>query len=629
MIYILASTAIFFGQLLRSLKLGIILREESLKSTKQGVLGLSISYFFDFILPFKFGIIFRSFAMSKMGGGSYSFFTYLIIFIFERILDIYLLTFLILIFIPWNVSNNNKVIIVFLFLLLNLIIFTNLVRRIIRKKFKHSKKRISWSGRVISFIAFLSKNFRTLNAEKLVNEYFSVNQIFNKTKTDKYRIFRYLLMHCASWFMILFGIYIFSVEAEGGDLIDYQRNILTAIDLMYLNIGLFKIILYVPFSTISFFAIYVKRKQIMNYFRNLSGFMNNSDNSYTSMLKSLKDESYIIDKYIENLENKTEIDILRGGSKAIIVKYDLNNKKFVDKIVSIQNKNELERQILWLKNNKFKYSPTVIKTTENDLYFSYQMNYIEGADFFEYIHVNKLKKSIKIIDQIFLDLDQDLYTPVSKSKESRIIIDYFDSKIIKNLRQIAKQNSKFDYLINSNDGFSINGNRSIFFNNLLSRVYKKLEKSNESSYLHVSKEIHGDLTIENIRISKDQYFLIDPSNNSQLSGPLIDIGRLLQSLEGGHEFINRNIYNLETNEKASELNFKSIISPQYLQLSKHVRQNLVPRYLYKNEAQYLDLIIASFFTRMIMHSINVSEQLSLLYFAKAVHFLSRYLNEEQ
>ena len=157
----------------------------------------------------------------------------------------------------------------------------------------------------------------------------------------------------------------------------------------------------------------------------------------------------------------------------------------------------------------------------------YDMPYIPGAvTLFEYIHYDA-NKGFEILKKVIGDLEASLY-----GKESKANIDeYIDSKITKNLEKLGNISK-----LSEADAIVVNG-----------KEYKNLKHYGFLSDPQYLKEVflvdktsrgHGDLTLENIIVKPDgDYYLIDPNECSLLSGRNSDLGKILQSLHSGYEFL--------------------------------------------------------------------------------------------
>ena len=107
------------------------------------------------------------------------------------------------------------------------------------------------------------------------------------------------------------------------------------------------------------------------------------------------------------------------------------------------------------------------------------------------------------------------------------------------------------------DTLLINGKE---YHNL--KYYKKyLSKEYLSKIFEhdVSSSIHGDFTMENIIVTNNHFYFIDPNSGNILNSPNLDYAKLLQSLHGGYEFL-MNTKNVEVEEnKIRFLSSKSLV----------------------------------------------------------------------
>jgi hypothetical protein len=173
-----------------------------------------------------------------------------------------------------------------------------------------------------------------------------------------------------------------------------------------------------------------------------------------------------------------------------------------------------------------------------------------------------------------------------------------------------------------------NGLRSSF--DLVLKESKTIELL--ASYQPTSS-IHGDLTIDNLLVDEfGQALVIDPSDDNSVRGPIIDYSRLLQSLEGGYEFINQ----LQPEEISVEylpektcwsIRYPDKRSARYEDLALVVRKS-ASVYLSTQEVESLDFHISLLFARMLSHRVNISLETAPAYLATSLIFIERFANRD-
>ena len=225
--------------------------------------------------------------------------------------------------------------------------------------------------------------------------------------------------------------------------------------------------------------------------------------------------------------------------------------------------------------------------------------------------------------------NENLYTNKRIVHGKDVIVDYLEDKILNNLGIISNRSTLLKEIIVSSDKIIING---VKLNNLRStfrQIFSSEIFNKQTTKITLSEYCHGDLTIDNMFVDLTNIIVIDPSDDNKFSSPLIDLGRLIQSFEGGHEFNNLDNYKIEidTNENMTRLNYVDYTTREYIELGYYVKNFLAKNFIGDNEIPLLNLLVSSYFIRMIIHNLDISEEKSILFYAKAVIFANNYLNE--
>lgn len=604
---------ILIGQLIRALKYNILLNSLENNQIKKSVAGISVGYLVDFLIPFRLGIFARSLILSRLNNSST--FVNLSVFIFEKLFDLYLFVIIILFYLTNHDLSINNLALIFIFFA------TTIFLAITISTYQNKRKiftQIIWN---------ISKFFHKDVQESILQELLVINTLFYSFIKSKKRFIAYILCFFTSWVLIFLGVFVYlNTKKSNLSLSLILESILKSADLLYLELSELKFILYMPISIIGILTIFYSlifgkirkpEKDIPIY--------NIRINSQDALNKMIYEKSYMIDQFLQNEKGKKVIQVIQGGSDAILLKYQLDKNLYIDKLVPIYRKVDLENQYNWLESSRLPNKVAVIKDIENSHYYGYMMRYISGISLYEYIHQNNLTVIKNLLSNLFDDLSRNVYTRRKEIEGRSIFLEYFCEKISENLKLIKGRSNKISILLNSDSMIRIN-EIHINANTLLNQVQNIINQDKEVK-ITICDSIHGDLTIENIIVSESLSIVIDPSNNNNFSGPLIDISRILQSLEGGHEFINRDFYDLRMNQELTEFYYTEIISSQYAELCKYVKEGFAPKFLNIRETKYINLLIASFFVRMIRHNLDVSEEKCLLYFCKSMIYLMKFVND--
>ena len=209
------------------------------------------------------------------------------------------------------------------------------------------------------------------------------------------------------------------------------------------------------------------------------------------------------------------------------------------------------------------------------------MKYNSNAvNMFRYIHTHPLQNSEHILKNVLNSLEENLYKNcyIASQKDVK---DYLENKVNKNLRILqSKLKNLTNYeklIINGQEYHNLPFIAKIFDNKYLSECF----------FQETCSVIHGDLTIENIICVDDSYYLIDPNTGNILDSPLLDYGKLMQSLHGGYEFMMMTKF---VNIRENHIDFSYTVSSAYKELlsfyqdylKKHFRSEQI-RNIYLHE----------------------------------------------
>ncbi|WP_190286240.1 lysylphosphatidylglycerol synthase transmembrane domain-containing protein [Candidatus Planktophila versatilis] len=374
------------------------------------------------------------------------------------------------------------------------------------------------------------------------------------------------------------------------------------------------------------------------WFKRITRVKNETDSLLSKFSMFDSDSRNIVDYYISSdptlrklheLEFKENFQILKiykGGSQALtcVVKQE-GGVLEVLKSTSSLNEEKLKMQYLWLV--KFKSHPEIVsvyKELRNSHVYGYSMQLADDfVPFYDFIHLEALSKSEEILRNIHVFLRDHIYVELVQNSDESVYATYFEKRIIDAVQNAKSSDRQFSLLWDKTE-IVINGELRINANVILKQNREHIERAMRN--FTRSENIHGDLTVDNILIDpvSNKFLLIDPSDDNTLRGPVLDFARLLQSLEGGYEFLNH------SNEKpryelsdTPTITFVDQRTHRYEQLAESVR-DLAKSYLTESENENLDLHIGLLYLRMLPHQIRINPERTLIYYLKAVEFLNRW-----
>lgn len=634
---------VFLGTIFRGLRTREMLKTAAETKLSLNIFAYVISSAINMITPFRLGEVMRILYLRRVTKVSGYYITLVVV--IERTIDLILITLVSLLMLNTSESESQKHLIaliigcfsVILFILISLMVrpllrmissITSNLSEDLQWKTKHSlwvamygfKKFVSSPRSILLYMGytFVSWTFYFggvwISFRSILNNQFEISQIFAPF-TDYLTLAKQSIHNFERHFMNM------GLNTNSESITEMSLVAWGVLNLPILILSLTSII----------------------WFQQIIRVENDSDTLLSKFSMFDSDSRNIVDYYISSdptlrklheLEFKENFQILKiykGGSQALtcVVRQE-GGVLEVLKSTSSLNEEKLKMQHLWLA--KFKSHPEIVsvnKELRNSHVYGYSMQLADGfVPFYDFIHLEALSKSEKILRDIHIFLKDHIYIELVQNSDESVYATYFEKRII-NAVENAKSNDRLFSLLWDKKEIVINGELCINANVILKLNRERIERAMRS--FTRSQNIHGDLTVDNILIDpvSSKFLLIDPSDDNTLRGPILDFARLLQSLEGGYEFLNH------SNEKPKcNLNDTPIITfvdqrtYRYEYLAKVVRE-LAESCLTKSENVNLDLHVGLLYLRMLPHQIRINPERTMIYYLKAVEFLNRWhINSE-
>jgi hypothetical protein len=312
--------------------------------------------------------------------------------------------------------------------------------------------------------------------------------------------------------------------------------------------------------------------------------------------------------------------LFAGGSDAITALVESRNVFVIRKFAQDAAAAKLDVQADWLRRYRADLSLTdVLSVQRQDKHCRYDMPYLISAhDFYEAIHTRPLASSKRILIEV-IDAMAAFHDRTATGDAADSAVDgYLQSKAIANAERILS----FAFLSFPGEDYSING-----------KTYSlgDWERLRDLDWLRaqvLSRDtcvIHGDLTIDNIIAADERepgWYLIDPNPDNIFDTPLIDWSKLMQSLNLGYESLSRgNVSRLRGNE--IHLDFTR--SGAYAELHDLARDKLIQRLGAERmrEVAFHELVN---YLRLTPYKIRQSPHKGLTFLACSSILLRRYLD---
>lgn len=231
---------------------------------------------------------------------------------------------------------------------------------------------------------------------------------------------------------------------------------------------------------------------------------------------------------------------LSAGSNATTMLCMDAEKTFFRKYAFGDDGEKLKQQIDWLTaHHSLLPLPEIIHTQYGKGFACYDMAYSPRAvGMFQYVHSMPVEQSETALRAILDCLQRRLYAGSARTANAAEIDAYIAEKVEANLMKLNSAPELKNLL--HEPTILINGrayrNLSQLIHSLRRERLRQVFKDDPIS------EIHGDLTVENMIVFDGDpagagFYLIDPNPGNILDSACLDLGKVLQSLHGGYEFL--------------------------------------------------------------------------------------------
>lgn len=328
-----------------------------------------------------------------------------------------------------------------------------------------------------------------------------------------------------------------------------------------------------------------------------------------------------------------EIALLRfykGGSDAVTALIEDGDGPRVRKVVDAKYKERLASQHDWLLRHAD--APGVVQVLEQHEapeYFAIDLSYDPTTSaLFDFIHEQPLERSEQVLRQVWDTMFERVYRLSSPGVHDEVIVEYISRRFEARVAEAMQA----DRTLLEADGASvvvINGAPHIPLRAQLEMVLADPVMMADLARFRTSSAVHGDLTIDNILVMAGSAapVIIDPSDDNEVCGPIIDFARHLQSLWGGYEFLNEidtapEVVWSPTRDTVA-ISFLDMRSARYEALAAWTMAE-AERKLTLAEVRSLPFHVGLFYGRMLTHRVVINPETTLIYYARATEFLTRF-----
>ena len=551
-VYVLFAIILFFiGTLIKSYRAIYILYPYINKPIKPYFRSAFIGFLIDFIFPFRISDLVRTFYFSRLTKTSFR--MSLSLAFIERVFDLILAFFILLFF-------NIKSISILLLFIFSMSIFLFCNSKILKKIYYL----------IVSIFNDSIKSF-------LLGFYWALYRLKIELIDNRKKLLIFSLLSVFMWIFNIFSVIVLKSaikDIDLSELILHQFTDLTSAGIIkslytFKGIDLANYIIYLTIPNIIIFIISFMpfKEKDKKYYLKIIPFASNDISIpffkyYFNNKYSKNDEAYY------NMTNDCAIikDLSAASEAKTYLMQDKDNKLFIRKIALAEASIKLKLQFEWLNKNQNLPLPKIFNSVDKDNLFSYDMEYFaNGETFFTAIHYFSVEKSLKTLNEILNSLNKSYITI---NNDNKYYNNLFYEKYINNNINISLSNLQIKYL-QKYDNFFVN---DIEVPNILNlNEYLKLYNSNLNYDI---KNIHGDLTIENILVDTNgNYIIIDPS--PMYNNIFAEYSKLFQSLHGKYEYLkNSNSWSIEKNS----IKYADYSTQKYSDIFNYIKQFIVDNY---------------------------------------------------
>lgn len=342
-----------------------------------------------------------------------------------------------------------------------------------------------------------------------------------------------------------------------------------------------------------------------------------------------------LSKILHKIEVNGELSLVRffkGGSDAITVLALKDEKLFVKKIVPAEYTDRLKIQYSWLK--KFEDKKGIVSVTseqKTDDYYAIDLEYNPiNISLFEYVHTRSLKQSKAIISDVWGYVFKTIYKLEAEKVHMEEFNTYVEDRLLNKMKKAVAESHDLAEIVKEKE-VRINGRTYKNFYQVLELIQSDKNIWRDLATYRQSKVSHGDLTVDNILVNTEteKPYIIDPSDDNQVKGPIIDFARHMQSLIAGYEFLNNDeeptFATIEGSTVA--INYHDRRSARYMQLANYFNKTLSKKYFTENERKSVLFHVGLLYGRMLAHRVVINPTNTLKYYAVCVVSLNQFYDQ--
>jgi hypothetical protein len=270
------------------------------------------------------------------------------------------------------------------------------------------------------------------------------------------------------------------------------------------------------------------------------------------------------------------VKTFKGGSNASTLLVWSGERLRVKKVTLSQHAEKLKAQYDWLRSYEhLGHLPRPTDEVHGQGFYAFDLEYREDyVPFFQFLHSESLERSRAVLDGV-LDFMYGRIYQLQERVDGRAELErYLREKVLDKVKDAAALSASLQTLVEA-PSLVINGRRYDNLSVCLEQLQAHPRAMRELGTFYRTP-IHGDLTVDNLIVSRatGDFLILDPNNENAISDPVVDLGKLYQSLHSGYEFL---VQLASVRVEGEALEFEDSLSSRYSELFAHLRRRLEER----------------------------------------------------
>ncbi|NTX09681.1 flippase-like domain-containing protein [Myxococcus sp. CA056] len=316
------------------------------------------------------------------------------------------------------------------------------------------------------------------------------------------------------------------------------------------------------------------------------------------------------------------VHTFKGGSNAsTLLVWDGEGLR-VRKVTLPQHLEKLKAQHDWLESRRhLPHLPRPLRELRTEDYYAFDLEYRkEYVPFFQFIHSEDVERGKQVLDRVLDFVDQHLYEHAERRDEPDMLERYLREKVVAKVNDAAALSPTLAALL-AHDTLCINGQHYENMGPALARLRANPRALAELASMRQTP-IHGDLTVDNLIVRKEDgdFLVLDPNNENAISDPVVDLGKLCQSLHSGYEFL---CQVSRAKVEGAVVEYEESMSSRYAELYLHLQRRFettlppeVRRTVLFHEAVH--------YCRMLTYRARINPSSLPAFFATAVRLFNQF-----